>query len=68
MLLTHREFVYVGDSVPKITEQDYAAFLLQLQKAMLASLEKRELLSHSQYGRCIEELETQYRRKNRSQA
>ena len=68
LLLAHREFVYVGDPVPKITEQDYAAFLLQLQKAMLASLEKRELLNHSQYGRCIEELEKQYRRKNRSQA
>ena len=66
--MVHREFVYVGDNAPEIAEQEYSEFLLQLQKAMLASLEKRELLNHSQYGRCIEELEKQYRRKNRSQA
>ncbi|MDD3279849.1 MAG: hypothetical protein PHG16_13400 [Lachnospiraceae bacterium] len=63
-----REFVYVGEPVPKITEQEHAAFLLQLQKSILASLKKRELLNHSQYERCVEEIEKQYSRKNRSQA
>ena len=66
--LVHREFVYVGDNAPEITEQEYSEFLLQLQKAMLASLKKRELLNHSQYGRCLDEIEKQYCRKKRSQA
>ena len=59
-----REFVYVGEMAPQITEQEYAAFYLQFQKSILASLKKRELLTHSQYGRCIEEIEKQYSRKN----
>lgn len=63
-----REFVCIGESVPKITEQEHAAFLLQYQKSILASLKKRELLNHSQYERCVEELEKQYSKKNRSQA
>ena len=64
----HREFVYVGDPVPEINEQEYGAFLLGFQKALLASLKKRALLNHSQYERCIDELEKQYRRKRCSQA
>lgn len=66
--MKHREFIYAGEPVPQITQQDNAAFLLELQKAMLASLEKRELLNHSQYERCVEELEKQQRRKNHDQA
>lgn len=57
-----REFVYVGEPVPQITEQEYAAFYLQFQKSILASLEKRKLLTRSQYIRCIEEIERQYNR------
>ncbi len=57
-----REFVYVGEPVPQITEQEYAAFYLQFQKSILASLEKRKLLTPSQYIRCIEEIEKQYSR------
>ena len=64
----HREFVCVDDPASKITEQESAAFLLEIQKAMLVSLEKRGLLNHSQYGRCIEKLESEYRRENCSQA
>ena len=64
----HREFWYVGDNTPEITEQEYSEFLLQLQKAILASLKKRELLNHSQYGRCLDELEKQYCGKKSSQA
>ena len=63
-----REFVYVGEPVPEITEQEHAEFLLLFQKSILASLKKRELLNLSQYERCVEELEKQYSRKNHSQA
>ena len=63
-----REFIYVGEPAPQITEQAYTAFYLHFQKSILASLEKRELLTHSQYSRCIEEIEKQYSQKNRSQA
>lgn len=57
-----REFVYVGEPAPQITEQEYAAFYLQFQKSILASLEKRKLLTRSQYIRCMEEIERQYNR------
>ena len=63
-----REFIYVGEPVPKITEQEYAAFYLRFHKSILASLKKRGLLTHSQYERCIEEIEKQYSRNNCSQA
>lgn len=65
--LVHREFVHVGDNAPEIAEQEYPEFLLQLQKAILASLKKRELLNHSQYRRCLDEIEKQYCRKKGSQ-
>lgn len=57
-----REFIYAGEPVPEITEQEHTVFLLQLQKSILASLKKRELLNRSQYERCIEKLEKQYSR------
>ena len=63
-----REFIYVGEPAPQITEQEHAAFYLHFQKSILASLEKRGLLTHSQYSRCIEEIEKQYSQTNRSQA
>lgn len=62
--MRYREFIYVGEPVPNITEQEYTAFLLQFQKAILASLEKRELIDHSQYVRCADELEKEYERRN----
>ena len=39
----HREFVYVGDPVPELNEQEHAAFLMNIQKSILLSLEKRKL-------------------------
>lgn len=54
-----RDFMYVGEAVEQITEREHAAFLLQLQKSILASLEKRELLNHAQYQRCVWEIEKQ---------
>ncbi len=63
-----REFVYAGEPAPQITEQEHAAFYLQFQKSILASLEKRKLLTHTQYSRCIEEIEKRYSRENHGQA
>lgn len=57
-----RDFVYVGETVPPITEHEHAAFLLQLEKSILASLKKRELLNDAQYQRCAWEIEKQYSR------
>ena len=56
----HREFVYVGDPVTELNEEEHAAFLMNVQKAILLSLEQRKLLTHSQYERCLAELEKQY--------
>lgn len=55
-----REFVFVGDPIPELTELEHAAFLLQFQKSVLTSLRKRELLTQSQYERCVQELEIQH--------
>lgn len=54
-----REFIYDGEPVLKMTEQEYTAFYLQIQKSIIASLKKRELLTDLQYKRCIEEIEKQ---------
>ena len=40
--MKHREFIYVGDPAPKFNEQEHAAFLLNVQKSILLSLEKRK--------------------------
>lgn len=55
-----REFVYVGDSVPELNEREHAAFLMNIQHAILLSLEKRKLLTSSQRERCLLVLEKQY--------
>lgn len=55
-----REFVYTGDPVPELTEQEHGAFLMSIQKAMVYSLEKRSLLTSSQSKRCLDELEKRY--------
>ena len=55
--MKHREYIYVGDPAPKFNEQEHAAFLLNVQKSILLSLEKRNLLTASQRDRCITELE-----------
>ena len=48
-----RNFIYVGEFASQITEQEHTAFYFHVQKSILASLEKRELLTHSHYVRCI---------------
>ncbi len=67
VLLKHREFVYVGDPAPEINEQEHAAFLMNIQRAILLSLEKRNLLTASQRDRCMVELEKQYRQMQKKQ-
>lgn len=61
LILKHREFTYVGASVPELNEREHAAFLMNFQKSILLSLEKRNLLTASQRERCLLELEKQYR-------
>ena len=61
--MLYREFVYVGDPVPELNEQEHAAFLMNIQKSILLSLEKRKLLTRSQLERCLVELEKQYSQK-----
>ena len=60
VIMKHREFVYVGDPVPELNEQEHAAFLENIQKAILLSLEKRNLLTASQRECCLLELEKRY--------
>lgn len=55
--MKHREFVSIDGSVPEINEQEHAAFLRNIQSAILFSLEQRKLLTPHQRERCIEELE-----------
>ena len=58
--MRHREFVYTGDPIPDISVQEHTDFLMNFQKAILCSLEKRKLLSASQRESCVLELEKQY--------
>lgn len=59
--MKHREFIYAGEPVPELNEREYAAFLMNFQRAILISLEKRNLLTTSQQERCVLELQKQYR-------
>lgn len=55
-----REFVYAGDPAPGLDGQEYAAFLMNIQKSLLFSLEQGKLLTPSQRERCLAQLENQY--------
>lgn len=65
--MKHREFIYVGEPVPELNEREHAAFLMNIQRAVLLSLEKRDLLTASQRERCLLELEKQYSLNQRRQ-
>ena len=58
--MKHREFVYVGEPVPELNEKEHTAFLMNFQRSILLSLEKRNLLTASQRERCLLELEKQH--------
>ena len=60
-MLRHREFDYIGESVPELNEQTHGAFLIQVQKAVIYSLEQRKLLTNAQRKQCLIELEKQYK-------
>ena len=57
-----RDFVYVGDPIPKIENDIHANFLLNYQKSILNALLKKNLLTPSQCERCLEELERKQKR------
>ena len=65
--MKYREFVYVGDPVPELNEQEHAAFLMNIQRSVILSLEKRNLLTPSQRERCLVELEKQYSQNQKKQ-
>ena len=58
--MKHREFRYVGDPVPELNEREHAEFFMNIQKSILLSLEKRNLLTASQRQRCLLELNNNY--------
>ena len=58
-MLSYREFICVGDPVPELTSQNNSAFLMLIQESILLSLKDRKLLNHSQYERCLNELNEQ---------
>lgn len=58
--MKHREFVYVGEPIPELNEREHAAFLINIQRSILLSLEKRNLLTASQRERCLLEIEKQH--------
>lgn len=62
-----REFVSVGDPVPELNEQEHAAFLMNIQRSIVLSLEKRKLLTPLQRKRCLAALEKQYSQSQRKQ-
>lgn len=58
--MKHREYVYVGEPVPELNEKEHAAFLMNFQRSILLSLEKRNLLTASQRECCLLEIEKQH--------
>jgi len=46
--MEQRDYVYVGEPIPKIETPDNKDFLLNFQRSMLLSLVKRKLLTASQ--------------------
>ncbi len=62
--MKHRDFIYVGEPIPELDEQEHAEFFMNIQRAILLSLEKRNLLTISQRERCLLELEKRYRLKS----
>ena len=55
--MKHRDFVYLGEPIPEIRTSEHSDFLLHLQKSMLLSLVKRNLLSASQMEQVMEKVE-----------
>ena len=60
-----RDFIYIGEPVPKIDKGSHADFILNYQRSVLLALVKKELLIISQYERCVEELERQQNKESK---
>lgn len=58
--MSHHDYIYAGDPIPELSEKESASFFLNLQKAIIYSLEKRSLLTSAQRSRCIARLEKQH--------
>lgn len=61
---THRDFIYIGEPIPKLNEQEHGAFLLLVQRSVLYSLEKRGLLTQTQREHAAQLLEQKYYQQN----
>jgi hypothetical protein len=57
--MKHRNFIYTGNPVPAVDKKKHADFILNYQKSVLLALVKRNLLSKSQFERCVEIFEFQ---------
>ncbi len=62
--MKHRSFLYTGGAAPELNPKEHPAFFLNMQRAVLMSLEKKKLLTSSQRERCMEILEEQYGQKS----
>ena len=62
--MKHRSFLYTGGAAPELNPKEHPAFFLNMQRAVLMSLEKKKLLTSSQRERCMEILESQYGKKS----
>ena len=52
--MEHRDFIYIGEPIPKIDPVEHKEFLLNVQRAMLQSLEERKLLTKDQAERALD--------------
>ena len=57
-----REFVYVGEPIPKIKMPENSDFIVHFQKSMLLPLVKRNLLTLEQMNCVMAKIEKQYRK------
>ena len=63
--LSKREWIYAGEPVPDLNDQEYTALLRNVQRAVLFSLEARGMLTASERSRCEAALTEEYTRKLR---
>ncbi len=61
--MKYKEFVYTGEPISELNEKEYTMFFMNIQKAILLSLEKRNILTSLQREQCLLKLEKQYKSK-----
>jgi hypothetical protein len=57
IVMKNRDWIYIGKPIPPIDYEKNSDFILNIQKAMLASLIKRNLLTHQQMGQIMEKIQ-----------